>query len=283
MSEAASSPRVIVSVGDIMLDVVVRPAEVLRTDQDIEAKIVLGAGGQAANVATWAASLGAEVTLIGPQGGVAGELIARHLVAAGVHYLGVGGGEVGVVVSLIEGQHRTMASSAGQQEWLARVRPELFPPTVDWLHVSGYPIWRATVEQFDVVSDWIAVSEGAVSFDVSEIGLMARLGADEVGRRLSVLKPDLLFANEREWAWLLDHGVDFWATSGELVIKHGAAGIDVWQQGLRSRFVVPEPLRLMGDTTGAGDALAAGYLVGGPELALQTASLCVGQMGAQPS
>jgi sugar/nucleoside kinase (ribokinase family) len=36
------------------------------------------------------------------------------------------------------------------------------------------------------------------------------------------------------------------------------------------------------DSTGAGDALAAGFLVGGAELALETAARCVGQLGAMP-
>jgi ribokinase len=37
------------------------------------------------------------------------------------------------------------------------------------------------------------------------------------------------------------------------------------------------------DTTGAGDALAAGFLVGGIELGLEAAARCVGQLGAVPS
>jgi sugar/nucleoside kinase (ribokinase family) len=36
------------------------------------------------------------------------------------------------------------------------------------------------------------------------------------------------------------------------------------------------------DTTGAGDALAAGYLVGGPELAIDAAARSVGLVGAMP-
>jgi sugar/nucleoside kinase (ribokinase family) len=36
------------------------------------------------------------------------------------------------------------------------------------------------------------------------------------------------------------------------------------------------------DATGAGDALAAGFLVGGPELALDAAARCVAQPGAMP-
>ena len=37
------------------------------------------------------------------------------------------------------------------------------------------------------------------------------------------------------------------------------------------------------DTTGAGDALAAGFLVGGIELGLETAARCVAALGAVPS
>jgi sugar/nucleoside kinase (ribokinase family) len=36
------------------------------------------------------------------------------------------------------------------------------------------------------------------------------------------------------------------------------------------------------DSTGAGDAFAAGFLVGGPELALDAAARCVAKMGATP-
>jgi sugar/nucleoside kinase (ribokinase family) len=36
------------------------------------------------------------------------------------------------------------------------------------------------------------------------------------------------------------------------------------------------------DTTGAGDALAAGYLVGGAELAMDAAARCVAQIGTMP-
>jgi len=43
------------------------------------------------------------------------------------------------------------------------------------------------------------------------------------------------------------------------------------------------PIAKLVDTTGAGDALAAGYLVGGPELAIRAAARSVGLIGAMPS
>ncbi len=36
------------------------------------------------------------------------------------------------------------------------------------------------------------------------------------------------------------------------------------------------------DSTGAGDALAAGWIVGGPDLALEAAARCVQRVGAMP-
>jgi sugar/nucleoside kinase (ribokinase family) len=64
------------------------------------------------------------------------------------------------------------------------------------------------------------------------------------------------------------------------VLKRGAAGAAIERDGQRSEFpAVPTEVV---DTTGAGDAFAAGYLVGGVELALETAARCVSNLGATP-
>jgi len=63
---------------------------------------------------------------------------------------------------------------------------------------------------------------------------------------------------------------------GTLVLKRGADG---FRAGALDHAAVPADVV---DTTGAGDALAAGYLVGGPELAAQAAARCVAQLGAMP-
>ena len=42
------------------------------------------------------------------------------------------------------------------------------------------------------------------------------------------------------------------------------------------------PVERVVDTTGAGDALAAGYVVGGPAVALEAASRCVTRLGSMP-
>ena len=42
------------------------------------------------------------------------------------------------------------------------------------------------------------------------------------------------------------------------------------------------PVAEVVDSTGAGDALAAGFIVGGPDLALQAAARCVSRLGSMP-
>jgi sugar/nucleoside kinase (ribokinase family) len=60
------------------------------------------------------------------------------------------------------------------------------------------------------------------------------------------------------------------------VIKLGARGA-MFPEGLYAA-----PSVAVVDTTGAGDALAAGYLVGGPELAIEAAARSVTLIGAMP-
>ena len=47
------------------------------------------------------------------------------------------------------------------------------------------------------------------------------------------------------------------------------------------RDLPPVPGEVL-DTTGAGDALAAGYLVGGAELAMEAAARCIANLGTMP-
>ena len=69
----------IATLGDVMLDVIVRLEEPLARGDDVRAATRAGAGGQAANVAAWAASLGAEARCIAKRGDdAAGELVGAR-------------------------------------------------------------------------------------------------------------------------------------------------------------------------------------------------------------
>ena len=74
----------IATIGDLVLDVIVRPEEPLAPGGDVRASTRAGAGGQAANVAAWAAELGATARCVAKRGDDAtGELVARELAGRG--------------------------------------------------------------------------------------------------------------------------------------------------------------------------------------------------------
>ena len=61
------------------------------------------------------------------------------------------------------------------------------------------------------------------------------------------------------------------------ILKRGAHGCS-FDGEERTALAVEQVV----DSTGAGDALAAGWLLGGPELALEAAARCVAVAGALP-
>src|ERR1019366_5187813 len=79
----------LVSLGDLILDVIVGLDGPLVPGDDQTATTRVGAGGQAANVGAWASPLGAEAVYVGKRGAdAAGELAARELASHGVELAG---------------------------------------------------------------------------------------------------------------------------------------------------------------------------------------------------
>jgi sugar/nucleoside kinase (ribokinase family) len=275
-------PRLVLcTLGDLLLDVIVRLEQPLETGTDAAALTRTGAGGQAANVAAWAAALGAESRFIGKRGGdPAAALAAGELARLGVGVFGpVASGRNGVVVSIVgEDGDRAMASDRGVAPTLSA--DELEPAWFDGcnhLHLSGYsvmssPIDGAAARAAELVRD----RGGIVSIDLASTRVIAAFGPDRLRQTLAHLRPELVFANERE-----RDAVGRDAASGATwVLKLGARGCAIERGDERSEF--PAAPANVVDTTGAGDAFAAGYLVGDVQLALETAARCVSRLGASP-
>jgi sugar/nucleoside kinase (ribokinase family) len=253
--------------GDLLLDVIVRLEQPLVPGDDQIAVTRTGAGGQAANVAAWARSLGADARYVGRRGDdAAGEIVARELGAHGVELAGPVGGRTGVVVSLASAGDRTMASDRGAAvELTAReLEPAWFD--CDVLHVSGYALLRDPLASAAVRAGELARAAGAtVSLDVSTWTLVD----DDFRARAEALAPARIFASEREREALGEIAATW-------VLKRGADGVRV--DGTDYPALPVEVV----DPTGAGDALAAGVLVGGPALGLEAAARCCAKLGAMP-
>jgi sugar/nucleoside kinase (ribokinase family) len=220
------------------------------------------------------AELGARSRFVGKRAGDgAGALAAAGLERRGVELQGpVVEGPGGVVVSLVEPDGgRTMASDRG-------VAPELAADDLEpaWLdgcdrfHVAGYSLAQGPIDGAAVAAADMARAAGAsVSVDLSSWSRIRDIGPARFRERLERLAPDLVFANEREWETLDAPGY-------EVVLKRGPRGI------VAGGREYPATAAEVVDTTGAGDALAAGFLIGGPELGLEAAARCVATVGAMP-
>jgi len=274
----------IATLGDVLLDVVVLLAEPLAPGGDVRASSTAGAGGQAANVAAWAAELGADARCIAKRGDdPAGELVARELTGRGVELLGpVGEGATGVVVSIVDAGDRALASDPG-------VAPSFAPEELDaaWvacavLHLSGYALLREPIAATALLAARLAREQGArVSVDVAAWTEIRTFGPVRFRQLLDELAPDVLFATEAEWELL--GGAYLSAPVG--VLKRGARGCSVFTEDAKLDFAAVDTEVV--DPTGAGDALAAGFLVGGSleeaaRRGLDAAARCVAKVGSLP-
>jgi ribokinase len=266
--------------GDLLLDVIVRLEGSLVPGADAVAVTQAGPGGQAANVAAWAVELGVRARFVGKVADdAAGRLVAEEFRSRGVELVGpVVHGRNGIVVSMVGADgDRTMASDRG-------VAPDLTPEELDpaWfsdvdvLHLSGYSLLRTPIDEAALRAAALARSAGArVSVDLSAWTRIRDFGPARFRERLERLAPDVVFANEPEWE--IVGGA--YALARTAVVKRGARGISVLGE---QQAELPAVRGEVVDATGAGDALAAGFLVGGPELAVKTAARCVAQLGTMP-
>jgi ribokinase len=270
----------LVSLGDLLLDVIVRLDEPLAAGADANAQTHAGPGGQAANVAAWAVALGADARFVGKRGGdAAGRVVEDEYRAHGVDVVGpVAPGRGGVVVSLVapDGE-RTMASDRGVAPELERDEVEpAWLGGADVLHLSGYSLLRSPIDEAALRAAELAREQGArISVDLSAWTRIREFGPAVFRARLEMLEPDVVFANEPEWE--IVGGA--YALARTAVIKRGARGIRV--VGEQEADLPPVPGEVV-DATGAGDALAAGFLVGGPKLAVEAAARCIAKPGAMP-
>jgi len=275
------SRLVLCTLGDLLLDVIVRLDEPLKPGADAAAQTRTGSGGQAANVAAWASSLGAEARFVGKRGddpaaSLAGSELARH----GVEVFGpVALGRNGVVVSIVgENGERSMASDRGVAPSLSadELEPAWFEGATH-LHLSGYSLMASPIDGAAArAASLVREDGGSVSVDLASTSVIAEFGAEGLRESLAALVPDFVFANEEEVELV---GIE--ALPGATwAIKRGAAGCAIVDRGERREL--PALPATVVDTTGAGDAFAAGYLVGGVELALEAAARAVAKLGATP-
>lgn len=284
----------VVCIGDVMVDVQAQLPGPLAPGSDTPAPVTVSGGGAAANTAAWLASAGCAATLVGRVGSDAfGRRALEDLAAAGVDVEMTVDPRLptGICIVLVgpDGE-RTMIPSAGANS-VGGVVPEL--TAGDHLHVSGYALFHPEARAAALCAVIAARSlELPLSVDAASAAPLRRYGAQ---RFLDDVSPALLFANRDEAAVLADTADEEAAVRalalrcGQAIVKCGADGA-LWSDGSQLITVAARRVPVL-DSTGAGDAFAAGVLAARArgaavrdwlEAGHELAARAVQQAGARP-
>lgn len=251
----------LITIGDLVEDVVVRVTDPLNLASDTPAVITRRRGGSAANVAVAAARLGHGARFVGRVGDdPVGTALVAEIAAGGVDTTAVvRRGRTGTILVLVDrAGERTMLTDRGASVLLDE-------PERRWLdgatavHVPLYSLaadpLAATAR---TVIGWAHALGVAVSIDVSSVALIDDVGPAEVRRMLDTLDPDVLLANADESAAL---GIEASIGRSVTVVKRGPNPAKLYV-GESAIEVAAESIDIGEDldTTGAGDAFAAGFL-----------------------
>jgi ribokinase len=275
----------IVALGDVMVDVVCRLDGPIAPGSDAPARIEFGYGGSAANVAAWLAALGARPALVGRIGAdERGRAAEAELRAAGVDsHLAVDDERpTGTCVVLVgpEGERSMIPDPAANDALADSDLPSELLTAAAHLHVAGYSLLRDGSRPAARTAIARALGSGmSVSVDPSSAALLSPAFLDELGG------VELLFPNAEEAAALSGEPEAERAAAvlaqrlPEVVVTLGAAGA-LWSGGGSVYRVEALPPADAGgpvlDTTGAGDAFAAGFLAARLEGAEPEAALSAG-------
>jgi sugar/nucleoside kinase (ribokinase family) len=315
-------------IGDVMTDVIVRPEGPMVRGSDRRASIMVQPGGSAANQAAWLASCGAGVDFLARVGAADVESETARFKEIGVtpHLVRDPNRETGRVIVLIDADgQRSFLTDRGANEALeARDISDALIASASHISLSGYsffaPSARAAV--LDVIR---RAGNTSISVDPASAEFLREVGADTF---LAWTRgATILFPNEEE-ATVLAGSTEPETQCARLakhypvvVIKRGAAGAEAIEGERRWRIKASkiEPVDISGvrdprvaallaqserhfpvnsrpnlevvDTTGAGDAFAAGFLAArltgadirsalGSAVAVATAALAI--VGGQP-
>ncbi len=263
-STAMSAPRLLV-IGDVAWDVLLRPAGELVWGADVYGHVDLFPGGSAANVAVWAKRLGASVALVGQVGeDRLGSLMQAHLASEGVgsHVRTVAGGEtmrIGVVIRP-DAEHAFVTDHSHPVRLSAADLPLGLLDGVDAVFLNGYAVFMAGSARFAGPLLAEARRRGIlVSFDPSSFSLIRGYGASRLLDEIGPL--GLLLANEDEARALVDGGDlrELLERTAVAVVKRGGSGA-IALDARGDLAATAEPITVA-DTTGAGDAFDAAFLV----------------------
>ena len=248
------------TLGDLVEDVIVRLDGPVNIASDTAATISHRRGGSAANTAVAAVRQGAAARFLGQVGSDAiGAALLEEMAELGVDVsMTRCAGSTGTIVALVDDRgERSMLTDR-------RTCTHLTGPERRWLdgvgvlHVPFYSLAvGAIATTARTLIGWAHERDIAVSIDLSSTSVMEAFGIDDVRRSMTELAPSILFAN-RDESSLFDARS---TPVGTLLVEKRGPDPAVLH-GVHDAAVEVPATAVDGvdDTTGAGDAFAAGFL-----------------------
>lgn len=264
-------PRIVV-LGDLVVDVVLAPERALEHGTDVPGRVSLVQGGSAATTARWLGRLGARSSLIAAVGrDAAGRALVEAIRSDGVtprvvRVAGARTGRIGVVVTRDSERSFVTDRSAALQLQPGDLKPAWFAGA-DAVHL---PVYSLLDEPLSLAGrraiELGRAAHAAVSIDLASIGPLLAHGRRAARALIAEIAPDFLLATASEAEGLLGrYAVDGLLDVARIaVVKRGSRGATVLARDgdQHLRFEVATEHIAATDTTGAGDAFDAGFLVG---------------------